>query len=338
MTALAKYVRLESPGLWHEATGVRGLNVVVGFREATLVLSDPKSDLALSHWSLPAVHRLNPGTLPALYAPGPDADETLEIDDTEMIAALETVHRVLVRRQARPGRLRAIILAGATILTLGLGFIWIPGALVQHTASVLPEVSRTEIGRAALAEMTRLTGPPCAARLGTLAAATLAERVLAPGPATILVVRDGVATSLALPGGLILLAAKLVETAPHPEALAGHVLAATLQSTGQDPMIPLLQHAGVAATFRLLTSGKLPEGVLAGYAETLLRTTPDVSSEALLERFRTARVPSSPYAYALDPTGETVLSLIEADPYRDGTAPPVLSAEHWSELQRICAE
>ena len=78
MTALKKYQRLESPGLWRDTPEAQRREVVVAFREATLVLSDPRTELALSHWSLPAILRLNAGSLPALYAPGPDGDETLE--------------------------------------------------------------------------------------------------------------------------------------------------------------------------------------------------------------------------------------------------------------------
>jgi hypothetical protein len=70
MTALKKYQRLESPGLWRDTPEAQRREVVVAFREASLVLSDPRTELALSHWSLPAVERLNPGTLPALYGPG----------------------------------------------------------------------------------------------------------------------------------------------------------------------------------------------------------------------------------------------------------------------------
>ena len=106
MTALKKYQKLESPGLWRDTPQDQRRNVVVSFGAASLILSDPKTDLALSHWSLPALERRNPGALPALYAPGHDASETLELDDADMIAALETVQAALATRKARPGRLR----------------------------------------------------------------------------------------------------------------------------------------------------------------------------------------------------------------------------------------
>lgn len=337
MTALVKYDRLESLGLWRDAAQARGRDVVVAFRDATLVLSDPKSDLALSHWSLPAVLRLNPGALPALYAPGAEADETLEIDDPNMIAALDTVHRALVRRRARPGWLRVLILTAATLGTLTLGVAWLPDALVRHTASVLPDVSRVEIGRAALAELSRLTGPACDARPGTKAAATLAQRLFGSAPAAIMVMGDGLEGALALPGGLIVLGRGVVEKGKDAGAAAGYALVAAAEASAGDPMIPLLQHAGMAASLRLLTTGHLPDTALQGYAEVLLRKRPGLPAEPLLAAFASAGVASTPYAYAVDPTGETVLTLIEADPYRSRAAKPVLSASDWAGLQAICA-
>ena len=44
-----------------------------------------------------------------------------------------------------------------------------------------------------------------------------------------------------------------------------------------------------------------------------------LGAEALLPAFQKAAVSSAPYAYALDPSGESTLSLIEADPYRGGS-------------------
>jgi hypothetical protein len=45
---------------------------------------------------------------------------------------------------------------------------------------------------------------------------------------------------------------------------------------------------------------------------------------------------SSPYAYALDITGETVLPLIEADPRRALGSREVLKDADWVRLQGIC--
>ena len=128
--------------------------------EASLVMTDPKSGMALAHWSLPAVSRRNPGALPALFVPGAAAPEVLELDDADMIAALETVAAVLARRQPRPGRLRGSLLAASSAGLLALALFWLPGALVRHTDSVLPEATRARIGLMVLRDVIRLTGSP----------------------------------------------------------------------------------------------------------------------------------------------------------------------------------
>lgn len=66
------------------------------------------------------------------------------------------------------------------------------------------------------------------------------------------------------------------------------------------------------------------------------RPRPQVPDEALLAEFARAALPSSPYAYALDITGETVLGLIEADPMAGRTLEPVLNDRDWVQLQNIC--
>ena len=82
-TALAQYQRLESTGLWRETPEAQRRELIVRMGEATLILSDPRSGAVVTHWSLPAVERLNPGVTPALFSPGEDAAETIEIEAGE---------------------------------------------------------------------------------------------------------------------------------------------------------------------------------------------------------------------------------------------------------------
>jgi hypothetical protein len=57
----------------------------------------------------------------------------------------------------------------------------------------------------------------------------------------------------------------------------------------------------------------------------------------MLAGFAQWQVRARPYAYAEDITGETTVTLIEADPFA-GTAPPppLLSDADWLRLQEIC--
>lgn len=342
MTALEKYQRLECTGLWRLTPTAQLREVVVGLRDATLVLADPKTGMALAHWSLPSVERLNPGALPAEFTPGRQEDgtpsETLELDEPDMIAALETVHVVLVRRRPRPGRVRGLVVVSVLTLAGCLAVLWLPDAMIRHTASVLPAATRVQLGKLALADLTRLTGSPCGTPLGKRAAAALAQRLSSAGVSEIDVVRDGLDSALGLPGGIVVLHRKLVEGPDDAEVAAGYALAATARASAADPVIPLLAHAGLFATFRLLTTGVLPSGALDGYAETLLKTRPaPIPDERFLERFQQVALSSAAYARAVDPSGERTLGLIEADPFKGRSPAPILADRDWISLQSICA-
>ncbi len=342
MTALTKYQRLECTGLWRLTAAAQLREVVVNLRDTTLVLADPRSEMALSHWSLPSVERVNPGEMPALYTPGRLQDgspsETVELDDPDMIAALETVRTTLSRRRPRPGRVRGATVA-VTVALVGLfGFLWLPEAMIRHTASVLPTATRIQIGKLALADAARLTGSPCANVLGQRGAAVLAQKLSGQGVGEIDVVRDGVADALALPGGIVLVSDKLLDTLQDPEPVAGYILAAIERAEVSDPVLPVLRYAGLVATVRLLTTGHLPEGAVNGYAESLLAAKPlTLDEERLLEKFRQVNLSSTAFARAVDPSGESTIGLIEADPFKGTSPAAILPDNDWISLQAICA-
>ena len=338
MTALQQYQRLESPGLWRSAPEAQRREVIVAFGDATLVISDHRSARALAHWSLPALIRLNPGATPALFTPGAEAAEELELDDAAMIAAIDTVQAALVRRRPRPGRLRGRIGLALAVLAAGLGVFWLPGALISRAAAVAPPAKRAEIGRAVLDDLAKLTGAPCtgpgsAAVLQKLAAGLLGggEIVLAP---------HAPAGALRLPGRIVVLGMPLVQGYDTPEVAAGHILAAHLGADLQDPLRALLGWAGIGAAFRLVTTGALPAETLAGYGEQLLRSPPPPPGAAvLLASFARAGIAAAPYAGSHDPPLADAAALIKGDPFR-GDAPrtPLLTDGEWVTLQGACQQ
>ncbi len=340
MTALKKYLKLESPGLWRDAPHDQRRNVVVSFGEASLILSDPKTDLALSHWSLPAVERRNPGDSPAIFSPGADQSESLEIEDPDMIAALETVQATLATRRPRPGRLRGTLFAAFALAVLGLGLFWLPGAVIEHTAAVVPAAKRAEIGELALRDVIRLTGAPCAHPLGQKALAELSERLFGPANTPILLaVRDGALPAVHLPGDVIVLSQGLFDAQNGPQAAAGAALLEQARAQARDPLIPILHHVGLMATVRLLTTGDLPDGVLTGYAEKVLNAPPlALPPNTLLTSFVDAGVPSTPYALTLLPSAPEATFLQQNDPFATAKAPALMQDEAWVSLQAICEE
>lgn len=338
MTALRKYVRLESPGLWREAPDAQLREVIVGLRDATLVLTDPRTETALSQWSLPAITRLNPGRTPALFGVGAEMAETLEIDDPDMTAALETVHTAIERRRPRQGRLRGAVAGAVLAILAALAVFWLPDRVLRYTAAMLPAPTRSELGQDALADLTKLTGSPCAGKPGLAALAALEKRLgSSAAPVQIVIVREALARPLHLPGGVVVLPDAVLQSAAGPDVIAGYVLAERQRAVAEDPVLGVLRHAGLLPTLQLLTQGSIDPEAVSGYGQTLLAQAPvAVADEPLLALFAAAGVSSAAYAYALDTSGETTLGLIEADPARNGSAPQVLDADDWLDLKAIC--
>lgn len=337
MTALPQYQRLEASGLWREAPEAQRREVIVSFGDATLVLADTRTARALVHWSLPAMVRLNPGQRPALYAPSEEPGEVLEIEDATLIEAIEKVHAVIEARRPHPGRLRRLSrITALSVLALGAVF-WLPGALIDQASRVVPEAKRVEIGRRVLDDLARTTGVACHSAAGDKALAALAARL--PGAAQIVVVPRGFDGARVLPGGVVVLGRDTLTGPDTPEVPAGAVIAAQVAQQDEMPLHALLRWAGIGAALKLLTTGDLPADVVQGYgAELLADPPPEPETEALLAAFAQAGVSSTPYAYARDPSGESVLGLIEADPFKGKPAPqPVLEDAQWLALKDICS-
>ena len=339
MTALEEFERLEASGVWRADAASQRRDVVVSLGDATLTISD-MSDRPLAHWSLAAVARANPGELPAVFHPDGDPGEELELaaGESVMIEAIERLMRTIDRQRPQRGRLRLVTGLGSAAAILLFVAFWLPDALLGHTVRVVPEAKRAEIGAALMGHIGRVAGAPCAEPEGVAALQRLAARVLgASRRGDLVVLRDAPAVTAHLPGGKIVLGRALVEDPDQPDVTAGYVLAEALREAGSDPLARLLSDGGMGASLRLLTTGALPEPLLERHAEALLSADPaPLSDEALLAAFEAAGISSTPYAFARDVTGESVLGLIEADPYARKAPPPVLSDADWLRLQAIC--
>ncbi len=337
MTALKQYQRIEATGLWRPSPDEQRREVLVSIGEATLTISD-FNDRALTHWSLAALERQNPGSYPAVFNPDGDPDETLELAQTEttMIEAIDRLQRAIDRSRPHPGRLRWASVAGVVVAVLAVLVLWLPVALQSHVVSVVPEVKRQEIGDTILQRIERVSGQACASRDAKPSLDRLAERT---GVRQIIILPAGVGDSLSLPGGTILLNRALIEDHEDPAVAAGYIIAERTRANAYDPLDDLLDRTGPTSAFRLLTTGELTPDIVDAYTEEVLsEPRPSLTDEILLAAFAQAALPSTPYAYARDITGETVLSLIEADPMAGRALEQVLPDRDWVRLQNICGE
>ncbi|WBU64468.1 hypothetical protein [Paracoccus aerodenitrificans] len=339
-TALKQFQRLEAPGSWRPAPGEQLREVVVSIGEATLILSDPKSDEPLTHWSLPAVERINHGQMPALYTPASDQDsgyETLEIEDQWMIDAISRVQTVIAARRPHPGRLRGGIMLAALAAMIVAAAIWLPPALRSHAVRITPPAERERIGQALLTDMLRATGQPCQDATAGQVLRGLSRRIALPENTQIFVLRDGLQGALILPGGITVVDNALIAGQDGPEALAGHLLAARIAAEQVDPLAQIMKRADFGDVLGLLTRGTMPQDATRGFGEELLAERPlRPTDQQLLQGFEQARIPASPYAATLPGNEGPHVPLTEADPFKSQPYPPILSERDWVALQQIC--
>ncbi len=334
MTVLAEYQRLEAEGVWRASDQAQRRDVIVSIGKATLTITAPNGT-ALTHWSLPAVVRRNAGESPAIYGPGRDTAETLEISDDEMVQAIDRVLDA-IRSPNRSGgwvgrMLRLGVLAAAIA---GLAF-WLPGAITAYTASLVPDVAQAQIGAQILTETQRLTGAPCSSPAGDRALATLTDRLFSGEDVRLVIVPSTLKTSAHVPGGTILLSHTLVEDYETPDVVAGFAIAEHVRAESGNSLGALLEASPFRASLALLSTGKLRDVDLRRMAEWLVIKPPATVSEThILDAMVTRGVASAPYGYAIDISGETTPTLISSS----GAFEPVLNDNDWIALQLICGE
>ncbi len=335
MTVLAKYQRLEAEALWRPHPEAQRRDVIVAIGDATITIAAPNGT-ALAHWSLPAIKRLNGTEIPALYKPGEESPELLEISEPEMINAVDKVLRSLSRGARRQGGLRRLTTVGIGLGIIAAAAIWLPDAIVRYTASLVPDVARASIGASLMQELDRVAGVPCDGPAGLSALDRLETRLFPENPTDLVVLGSALSETTHLPGGTILIAHTLVEDFETPEVLAGYLLAEDLRRRKEDPLARLLGVAGLRSALTLLLQGRVREDGLRQMAEGVVAAEPTPVSDAeLIARMAAANVPTEPYAYARDFSGDSTSALIAGSPSETA---PVLDDGNWIALQRICED
>jgi len=334
VTALKKYERLESLGLWKESNTDQRVEVIVSFGAASLVLSNSNGK-PLAHWSLAAVRTLTRNRLPTIYGPDQNSGETLEIDDKQMIEAIKEVRKSIRRIGPHPGRL-SWILSGLIFATIfALVFFWLPYISADYATRLITQAKAKQIGDDILNQAQNLTGQACDETF-SLPALRKFENWLLPDGGNIHILNMGARLSAQIPGGNILLNRLLVEQNAGPEVAAGFVLMERALAAEKAPLTGMFRSIGTRAPLTFIANGTLTNQVLASYLrETLTSGMARPTDKNLLSLFDTAKLTSAPYAYAIDPTGNTTAGLILGDPMQNKYHLQITDAD-WIDLQAIC--
>lgn len=337
MTAKEQFVRLESPGRWYRTPRDAGRDVVVHLGDTSVTLIS-KNDVALAHWSIAGIRRLEVRGRPPRYGPDAGGPEFVEISDKTMVEALD---RELAPSDKGPERVRRPIgrwiAAAAAFAAVAAAAQSFPDWASRLAASFFKPSERAEIGEQVAGYVAAEFGESCESRQATASLRKLSARLF-PGERGGISVISGLGVPSAhLPGGLVLVDRDLVVGQDSPEVLAGYVLMERTIMALNDPLARLIREAGTGATFGVIFGRRIPDTEMRIHAASVpYRPRPHFPEEELLERFRNAGFPSTPFALSLQ--GEDGLSeaIAAGNPLEGGIYSPLLSDGEWLGLQAAC--
>ncbi|MDE2791118.1 MAG: hypothetical protein OXI81_11935 [Paracoccaceae bacterium] len=342
-TALEQYERLESSGLWKSSPDAQRREVILSFGRSALKLSD-LNDNVLTHWHLNAVDRINPNRQPALYSPGDDESESVEVSDPHMIEAIETLRSF--RPKPLPGRrwrFRRLLSRGVGFLVavgIVIALVRLPVALEDHALEMTPTARIQAIDAMLLDELTRMSGPVCLSGAARPVLASLSARLVPDAGVPIIVAELGDRMSAHLPGGQILLDRSLIHGDLGPETAAGFVLLEYASSQDRHIFRSLIRHAGFFRTSAFLLGWELPRSVVESFAPQLLWHTPaSQNPEFLQSLFAAAGLSSQPLSDAIGPESPLATALASSEEsIAEGSDPgPVLDPSDWATLRAACS-
>ena len=257
--------RLTADALWRESVEAEPRAVTVTLGERTLMFIDA-ADRPVGHWAragIRAVGGAGPATRYAILA---DAEETLEIRDPAMKAALDAGARGFPgpapgapapERRRRPpwGMLLGGVLAAALLAEA-------PELIRGQAARMVPPAQARDFGDRMLHALVEERGPVCATPVGAPALGAFAA---AAAPGTTLRVLDlrGAALAAALPGPLVLIDGGALARASGPAELAGWIAQALGPNPGPGQVRALMEAVGPLADLRYVFTGTLSEADLA---------------------------------------------------------------------------
>jgi hypothetical protein len=252
-----------------------------------------------------------------------------------MIEAIKEVRKSIRRIGPHPGRL-SWILSGLIFATIfALVFFWLPYISADYATRLITQAKAKQIGDDILNQAQNLTGQACDETF-SLPALRKFENWLLPDGGNIHILDMGARLSAQIPGGNILLNRLLVEQNAGPEVAAGFVLMERALAAEKAPLTGMFRSIGTRATLTFIANGTLTNQVLANYLrETLTSGMARPTDKNLLSLFDTAKLTSAPYAYAIDPTGNTTAGLILGDPMQNKYHLQITDAD-WIDLQAIC--
>lgn len=327
MTALEKYAKLEAIARYRDGSAERSQEVVLSFGERTLMIVG-LDDQPISHWPLVNAHRLSAqGADMVVLAPFEGSNEWIELTDTDMIEAIDTIvpREDAVLSGRRPVRRKWRMWFGLLALGFVALLIWAWPMLTNRTVDLIPKDRAIVIGAAVREDVLDFlqlpedgNGAICTEAEGRAALDTIIALVAGPqrtgnsdaGPTTehaspnVTVFDHPAPLALAMPGGEVLLMRGMIELAGTPEALTAILAHEIAHAQARDPLRKILREASFSEKIAHVLGDLVKEPIPDSAAMSLLTRAYLASEEAAADAVTTARLneaglPSTPYAAML---------------------------------------
>ena len=334
MTAIKGLEKLEAVAKLSPADDDYSYEIFLTLGETSLILSN-KDNKPFAHWSLAAIKRYG-RRLPAIYGMDNNFQDIIEIDDRDMISALDAIIHQLHPKKT-PSLLKRLLPISMLLIiaVLFLNF-WLPYRLSEYAAHATPESLEAEIGFSILKEIERLNTPLCYRTQAQQALTRFTVRIFPEQKVQIFIADIGSKNTIGLPNGMIILHKKHIEGLGSAEAVAGYILAEALRISENNPLIMLFDRLNIHEKLTYLATTKLDKSHITDFANDVMKAPSLlIEDERLLAAFYAVKLPSTPYAQAIDPTGLSVSKLIAFDPIK-GPYPEILDDQSWLTLQSIC--
>lgn len=350
MTALDQYQRLEAVALWRSSPDEDPREVVVSFGNATLTLMSMEEE-PWGHWSLAALEELGSDEHGLVLTPDPDCQETLSLDDRDMISAIRAVRgdaqrEIVERRRIKllaPTLLFLVVLIGAVLLARQPIATFLMQRVDDVTWERVAIALATDRMQADDARFCRVNG---SAGLRTSRGHPLLLRIhgrLDPGATAIrpVLARFDGPPVLSLPGALVLLNANAVDLSDQPEQIAGLLALAQARYDLKLDRQVVTQTLGLIGTVRLAASEVLPRARHDDVLEALISAglrDPQADSAAL-RLLTAAQLPSLPVSLLLNEYGAPrarIETLQAGDSIGPAVYTPALDDADWLRLKAAC--
>ena len=140
-----------------------------------------------------------------------------------------------------------------------------------------------------------------------------------------------------LPGNVIIVGRSLLESVDGTEPVAGFLLRERLRAEASDPLAEFFRAAGAAAATALALGRAADEDEFRQAALAYVQADePEVTAESLIQAFRSAGIPSTPFARSLGRSDPLAYELARQDPFRSASYAPLLDDADWLTLQALC--